>query len=71
MKTVTLLQLFFMARVLAVSHAWAADQPVVDDQHSPFAQVRSVGLSEVRWTAGFWADRYELCRTVMIPSLER
>src|SRR5690349_6610512 len=38
---------------------------------SPHAQVQSIGLSEVHWTSGFWADRVELCRTQMIPSMER
>ncbi len=35
------------------------------------AKVQSVGLNEVHWTHGFWADRFELCRTQMIPSMER
>lgn len=43
---------------------------VVDTAASAFAQVRSVGLHEVRWTEGFWADRFELCRTQMVPRME-
>src|SRR5215471_11744137 len=31
--------------------------------------VQPVALSDARWTHGFWADRFELCRTQMVPSM--
>ncbi|HTL71838.1 MAG TPA: glycoside hydrolase family 127 protein [bacterium] len=37
---------------------------------SPFAKVEPLPLGAARWTDGFWADRFELCRTQMIPSME-
>src|SRR5262245_39458029 len=37
----------------------------------PFAKVEPVSPAEVHWTSGFWAERFELCRTQMVPSLER
>ena len=37
----------------------------------PFAKVEPLALGEARWTSGFWADRFELCRTQMIPSMGR
>jgi uncharacterized protein len=43
----------------------------VDTSASPYAVVRPVGLDEVHWTTGFWADRFELCQTQMLPSLGR
>lgn len=49
----------------------AAEPGVVDTTDSAFARVRSVGLDQVRWTRGFWADRFDLCRTRMIPSMDR
>ena len=48
-----------------------AEPGVVDTTASPFAKVHTVGLDEVRWTNGFWADRFDLCRTQMLPSMER
>jgi hypothetical protein len=47
----------------------ATECGVVDTSSSPFAQVRPVGLNEVRWTTGFWADRFELCRQMTVPAL--
>lgn len=44
---------------------------LVDTSDSPHAKVRSVGLREVRWTRGFWAQRFESCRDQTIPSMWR
>lgn len=38
---------------------------------SPHAKVEPLAPGETRWTSGFWLDRFELCRTQMIPSMER
>lgn len=37
----------------------------------PFAKVEPLALGEARWTDGFWADRFQLCRTQMIPGMGR
>lgn len=34
---------------------------------SPHAVVQPVGLTDAGWTTGFWADRFETCRTGTIP----
>ncbi len=47
----------------------AAEACIADTSASPFARVRSVGLSEVHWTHGFWADRLELFRQKTLPGL--
>src|SRR5690349_7569863 len=44
---------------------------LVDTSASPHVAVRSVGLGEVSWTRGFWADRFAACREVMVPNLWR
>src|SRR5262249_10185344 len=36
---------------------------------SPHARVRSVGLGEVKWTRGFWAERFAVCREAMVPGM--
>jgi uncharacterized protein len=40
-------------------------------EKSPFATIEPMALDEVQWTHGFWADRFELCRTQMLPSMGR
>lgn len=48
-----------------------ANPGLVDNRASPAATIRSVGLDEVQWTKGFWADRFQNCREVMIPGMWR
>jgi uncharacterized protein len=47
-----------------------AEPSVVDTTSSSFAKIQTVGLDEAKWTDGFWADRFELCRTQMVPKME-
>ena len=49
----------------------AAAPGLVDTTSSPFARIQTVGFDDVRWTHGFWADRFELCRAQMVPSMAR
>src|SRR5689334_10291412 len=44
---------------------------LADTPASPHVALRSVGLGEVKWTVGFWADRFAECRDVMIPQMWR
>jgi DUF1680 family protein len=46
-----------------------AGRGLMDTSASPHVTVRSIALGDVRWTRGFWADRFENCRDVMIPSM--
>jgi DUF1680 family protein len=52
----------------------SADEPgpgrgLTDTSASPFVAVRSVGLGDLKWTEGFWADRFATCREAMVPHL--
>lgn len=42
-----------------------------DAEGSPHAKVKSVALADARWTSGFWFDRFELCRTNLLPNMGR
>jgi DUF1680 family protein len=41
----------------------------VNTNASPHAKLSSVGLSDVQWTKGFWAERFAICRDSMLPHL--
>lgn len=47
----------------------AIDARTDDDKARPYREVEPVRLSEVKWTGGFWAQRYATCRDRMIPSM--
>jgi DUF1680 family protein len=39
------------------------------DECSPHSRLRRVSLKDVRWTDGFWADRFTQAREVTIPTM--
>jgi uncharacterized protein len=43
----------------------------VDTSRSLHATLRSLSMTDVTWTDGFWAERFELCRTSMLPRQHR
>ena len=47
----------------------AADRGITATSASPHVKLRSLNMDEVRWTGGFWGDRFELSRRVLIPAL--
>ncbi len=48
---------------------FAALAPLADTSRSPHATLQPVALNEVRWTDGFWAQRFESCRAQMLPAM--
>jgi DUF1680 family protein len=61
MRRPVLAVLFFLG-----SLAPAPGQP---PRLSPHTAVGPVGIADARWTTGFWADRFGVCRTTTIPAL--
>ena len=49
----------------------AMDRELVNTSRSPHIRVRNVDLDAVRWTEGFWADKFELCRSAILPSVHK
>jgi len=58
-----------LAATFLVSTAHAGDKALIDTTKSPDAKMYMVNLADVRWTEGFWAERFEACRTTMIPHM--
>ncbi|MBO9595516.1 MAG: glycoside hydrolase family 127 protein [Niabella sp.] len=44
-------------------------QGLVNTGKSPYAALSTVGLGEVHFTNGFWAERFAVCRSEMVPTL--
>jgi DUF1680 family protein len=53
------------------SFGWAfgAGRGVIDNAKSPYVKIRAVDHDAVRWTDGFWAERFDLCRRVIVPNM--
>jgi len=64
MTRITLRFSFFLAAMGPMGDA--AGQGI---SSSPHRQVKPVPLSKVKWTGGFWEQRYATCRDKMVPSM--
>ncbi|MHC4167279.1 MAG: glycoside hydrolase family 127 protein [Planctomycetota bacterium] len=47
----------------------AAGGGITNTLASPHARLHAVGIGAVRWTDGFWADRFDVCHTTMVPNM--
>ncbi|NOZ22099.1 MAG: glycoside hydrolase family 127 protein, partial [Planctomycetes bacterium] len=47
------------------------DFGVIDNSNSPNCKWRSVGLRSVKWTDGFWGQRFDQLREVTLPHLRK
>lgn len=54
---------------MLLSQKMMAQTGLVNTQASPHAKLTSVGMSDVQWTKGFWAERFAVCRDAMVPQL--
>lgn len=48
-----------------------AAQPERPGAYFSHAALRPAEMRAVRWTEGFWADRYALCRRTMLPEMKK
>lgn len=62
--------IFFSNLLLAViALTGTAQNSLVNTQFSPFAKMQTLGLSDVHFTNGFLAERFEVCKNTMLPEL--
>jgi len=57
--------------LLFASHLSGRDRGITNTTSSPYVKLRSVDIDAVRWTKGFWAERFARCHEAMIPALKQ
>ncbi len=57
------------ALVLLAGNIFAQSKSLTNTSNSKFAKVQSVDMGNVRWTDGFWAERFAICRDSMVPGM--
>lgn len=62
-------RVILMCATILMMQAIFAQNSLVNTSQSPHAKLSSVGLSDVQWTKGFWAERFAVCRDAMVPQL--
>lgn len=58
-----------LAGGLLATVAVAGEKSLIDTTRSPSAKMYMVDLADVKWTDGFWAERFAVCRDTMVPHL--
>jgi hypothetical protein len=48
---------------------FAGERGLLNTTKSPHARMYMVDLDDVRWDGGFWGERFEVCRTTMMPHM--
>ncbi len=54
---------------LALATSTMAQNGLTNTMQSPYAKLNSIGMSDVQWTKGFWAERFKICADSMVPHL--
>jgi len=49
----------------------STDSGVTKSAYSPYYKLENVDPSSVRWTTGFWAEKFDLCQKTIIPNMRR
>jgi len=55
--------------MISFYHLQAQNKGLVNTSKSPNAKLQSIDFGDVTWTSGFWADRFAVCRSAMVPTL--
>lgn len=71
MSRLVSMSLLFILLSFASSSVRGANKGLTNTSASPYVKLRSVDIDAVRWTDGFWADRFERCYKVVIPNMWR
>jgi len=62
-------RLFITPLLFLLAVDLSAQNGLVNTNASSHAKLSSVGIGDVQWTKGFWAERFAICRDSMVPHL--
>jgi DUF1680 family protein len=69
MNKITGLLIISFCFKLSVQEINAQEKGLVNTSESPYALLSSVDMDAVKWTDGFWAEHFEICKDSMVPGM--
>jgi uncharacterized protein len=51
------------------TNLFSQDKSLVNTSQSPYAKMYGVNMPDVKWTKGFWAERFTTCKDTMVPTM--
>ena len=58
-----------IAMFLGALNVHAQEKALTNNSKSPYAKLRSLDMQDVKWTSGFWADRFKVAKETMVPNM--
>ncbi|WP_257668582.1 aceric acid hydrolase [Parapedobacter tibetensis] len=55
--------------IIASHLLFAQQRALVNTSGSPYAKLHAADMGAVKWTEGFWAERFDICTHNMVPTL--
>lgn len=53
--------------MLYLPFCMAQNRGIINNTSSPNVKLKSIDIGDCQWTTGFWADKFKLAETVMVP----
>jgi DUF1680 family protein len=69
MKRFAQVTVFFLLSLFIVNNNVSYTQGIIDTSQSPYASLKSVDFGSVKWTEGFWAQRFNQINDVTLKHL--
>jgi DUF1680 family protein len=69
MKSIHILILALCLTNTGFAQPGGSTRGIINNAGSPHAVLNTVGIGDVRWTDGFWAEKFGLCHDVMLDNL--
>lgn len=69
LKTTHISIALVLAMFVNINDAVSQYRGLTNTSLSPFVKLRAVGMDDVKWTRGFWAKQFTVCRETMVPNM--
>ncbi len=60
---------FFILLISSITVTQAQKTSLVNTSQSQYAKLSGIGMGDLQWTKGFWAERFQICKDSMVPHL--
>lgn len=68
MKKIVITQLALLAIYFMFGFTLKAqNNSIVNNSQSPYTKLHSLNMNDVIWTEGFWAEKFDVCKNMMVP----
>ncbi|WP_282124407.1 glycoside hydrolase family 127 protein [Algibacter mikhailovii] len=56
--------------ILIIPFTYGQEKGIINNTNSPHVKLKSINMGECVWTEGFWAEKFKIAETAMLPYME-